>query len=150
MNGQNQSDIDSLLDNLDQVSSDSPQESQDTSADFVSSEDTAESLEGKEEVSSGDVNSPDQDPRGKPWVDFVPELNLPIPQTLEGRLQEEIDNKSDMLADKEILKLCKIEHGIHRSYYKMWVSHSNSLFKNLVRLQYRLDSEKSGKPLKEA
>ena len=150
MNGQNQSDIDSLLDNLDQVSSDTPQESQDTSEDFVSSEDTAESPGGKEEVNTGDVNSPDQDPRGKPWVDFVPELHHPTPKTLDGRLQEEIDNKNDMLADKEILKLCKIEQGIHRSYYKMWVSHSNLLFKNLVRLQYRQQSEKTGKPLKEA
>ena len=150
MNGQNQSDIDSLLDNLDQVSSDSAQESQDTSEDFVSSEDTGESPEGKEEVGLDDVNSPDNDPRGKPWVDFIPKLDHPRPKTLGGRLQEEIDNKNDMLADKEILKLCKIERGIHRSYYKMWVSHSNLLFKNLVRLQYRLDSEKDGKPLKEA
>ena len=95
MTGQNQSDIDSLLDNLDQDSSDTAQESQDTSEDFVSSEDTGESLDGKEEVSPNDVNSLDQDPRGKPWVDFVPELKHPTPKTLVGRLQEEITNKND-------------------------------------------------------
>ena len=101
MTGQNQSDIDSLLDNLDQDSSDTAQESQDTSEDFVSSEDTGESLDGKEEVSPNDVNSLDQDPRGKPWVDFVPELKHTTPKTLVGRLQEEITNKNDMLADKD-------------------------------------------------
>lgn len=150
MNGRNQSDIDSLLDDLDQGSSEPVQETQDTAEDLVSSENTAESPDGEEEVAQGDVNSPDTDPRGKPWVDFVPEFTHVIPETLEGRLQEEINNKSDILADKEILKLCKIEQGIHRSYYNMWVFHSNALFKNLVRLQYRLDSEKSGKPLREA
>ena len=150
MDDANQSEIDSLMDSIEQDSSDTESASETAVEESASSEDTGESLNIQEEVKAEDMGEADEGPKGRPWVDFVPFFQHVKPNSYIGRLEEEIKNKNEMLRDKEDLKLWCLEGNIHKSYYGLWRTSSNLYMRNIVKLTKRLRSEKSGKPLEES
>lgn len=157
MNQTNQSDIDSLLEQMDQGSSNVAVE-QSAQEESASAEDTADSASGQEELSGQSENedSPEpsppeamglegteaeaSDPRGTPWVDFVPEFTHKTPETLHERLEEEQQNLDDRLREKEWLKISLLDRNAHKSYYQMWVEDGNQLFRSLIRVKYRKEA----------
>jgi len=160
MNQKNQSEVDSLLEQMEQGSTNVAVE-QITEDDSASTEDTGESSSGQAEVSEGTetqaeaetANQPDfqeqeaPDPRGVPWVDFVPELTNKRPESVYEHLVEEQENLNDRLAEKELLKVSYLDQNAHKSYYKLWVTDSNNLFRSLVRVKYRKLSKKDDSEL---
>lgn len=160
MNQTNQSDIDSLLEQMDQGSSNVAVE-QSAQEESASAEDTADSTSGQVELSQQPENedsspaSPPEaeelsgaepeasDPRGTPWVDFVPEFTHKAPEDLHEKLDEEQRNMDDRLREKEWLKISLLDRNAHKSYYQMWVEDGNHIFRALVRLKYRKEAAKN-------
>lgn len=161
MNQTNQSDIDSLLEQMDQGSSNVAVE-QSAQEESASAEDTADSTSGQVELSqqpenedSSPASPPPEpedlsgsepeasDPRGTPWVDFVPEFTHKVPEELHEKLDEEQRNMDDRLREKEWLKISLLDRNAHKSYYQMWVEDGNQIFRALVRLKYRKEAAKN-------
>lgn len=148
MNQKNQDEIDSLLNSFEQESTDASDKDQGqaTLEDSVDSKDTGESVSNQEK-NSGEIGN--NEGKGVPWVDFIPKYAGNNTEDKVELMQVHFDNVSDMLRDKELLKLSYLEKLPHQSYYKSWVQDSNIIFKSLVRHRYRKKAAKSGKPLKE-
>ena len=149
MNENNQNDIDSLLDTLDTSGAESELADQVTHDTAPEDENTGQLQKGEVEVVENEKAS-EPDPRGKPWVDFVPEFDHPRAETLVERLDEELENLNECLADKEDFRVLVLEQGIHSSYLRLWVENSNSIMRAIVRIKDRRNSEQTKKPLKEA
>ena len=147
-----QNDVDSLMDSMNESSVEPENDNNSETEKSQSSEDTVDSANIQEEAKTDaekDSEPEKNDPRGRPWVDFVPEFQHVKPETMVGVLKEEIKNRNEMMKDKEDLKLWSLEGNIHRSYYDLWGFASNRLFRNIVRLKDRLEAKENNKPLKE-
>ncbi|MBI2603473.1 MAG: hypothetical protein HYW48_10505 [Deltaproteobacteria bacterium] len=77
------------------------------------------------------------DPRGIPWVDFVPEFTHKHPESLAGRLEEFCEDLGETMQEKEKLRFAAFLQKLHRSYTSMWVSDCNKLFRTIARLHRR-------------
>lgn len=151
MTEQNDTDVDSLLDSLNEDLTNLDQSEMAESAQESSSEqDTGELGLGQEELSSSKKKKGEK----KPWVDYVPEFEHKLADNLLDRLAEELDNLSDRLEEKEKLRLTYSakENGvrIHRAYYQNWVRDGNKIYKASVLVKRRRQGLKDGKKPKES
>lgn len=110
------------------------------------SEDSSEKAASQEEVKTSQPTPTSDEPRGKPWVDFVPIYTHKYPETMDGRLDEQIDTLNQIFRLKEAYKLAAIDQEIHHSYYQMWLNESNELFRTMIRLRLRKANALKGTP----
>ncbi|MDD9951154.1 MAG: hypothetical protein OXT67_06265 [Zetaproteobacteria bacterium] len=128
------------------MSDDDLQAQEDVQQDMAEGESSAASSPEPSEESTPNASEnqeePKQLPPGKPWVDYVPSLNIPMPTTVVGHLELFMETNNEILSEYEQLRMCFVEHVAHPSYNTLWVQHSAKLMRALVRHKDRLSKIK--------
>ncbi len=88
------------------------------------------------------------DPRGIPWVHFVPEFTRKAPEDLHARMNDLLQMLRENLKVKELFLITTLDHTIHDAYYRMWIRDANAIFKRIVILKRRMDAVRDNKPIR--